>query len=115
MILYRSTLLRNYKPFDAIVLGSAADVLLAAGSNVFYKEKTEPLSETTNLVVFSGSFGRGDAMQLVKGQYYPKFLQPVVDRFKPRHITGFPGFTNMKQLNFFERFVFKDLPIGHMI
>ena len=90
-------------------------ILLSAGSYVFYKEKTEPLSETTNLVVFSGSFVRGDAMQLVKGQHYPKFLQPVVDRFKPCHITGFHGFTNMKQLNFFERLVFKDLPIGHTI
>ena len=97
------------------MLENAAYVLLAAGSSVFYKEKIEPLNKTTNLIVFRGPLGRGNTLQLVKGQHYPKSLQPVVGRFKPRHITVFHDFANMKQLNFFARFVFKDLLIGHTI
>jgi menaquinone-dependent protoporphyrinogen oxidase len=47
---------------------------------------------------------------LVKGQRYPKALQPIIDHIKPRDIAVFHGYINMNKMNFFEKFVFKKTP-----
>jgi len=102
---------KDLTPYDAFVLGSAAYMFRWRADMVsFLKKKQNLLAERPTWLFYSGPLGKGDPLQLVKGQRFPKSLQPVIDHIQPRDTAVFHGFLNMKKLNFFERFVFKKSP-----
>lgn len=102
-------------PYTAIVLGSASYIGRWRKEAVKFLESNEsPLSERPLWVFASGPTGEGDPVQLMQGWLYPKSLQPVIDRIKPREITAFHGAIDAKKLNFLERTAIKNVkaPIG---
>ena len=76
----------------------------------FLQKKQGLLAEKPTWLFYSGPLGKGEALELVKGQRCPKSLQPAIDHIQPRDMAVFHGFIDMKKLNFFERFAFKKSP-----
>ena len=103
--------IKNLKSYDAVILGSAAYMFQWRADAVsFLKKNQNLLAERPIWLFYSGPLGKGDALELVKGQRFPKPLKPVIDHIKPRDTAVFHGFINMDKLNFFERFAFKKSP-----
>jgi menaquinone-dependent protoporphyrinogen oxidase len=103
--------IKNLKSYDAVILGSAAYMFRWRSDAVsFLKKNQKLLAERPIWLFYSGPLGKGDALELVKGQRFPKPLKPVIDHIKPRDTAVFHGFINMDKLNFFERFAFKKSP-----
>ncbi len=102
---------KDLKPYNAFVLGSAAYMFRWRTDMVsFLKRRQNLLAERPTWLFYSGPLGKGNPLELVKGQRFPKSLQPVIDHIRPRDMVVFHGSINMNKLNFFERFVFKKSP-----
>lgn len=98
---------KDLKPYKAVILGSAAYMFRWRPEAVAFLKKNEKLlAQSPTWLFSSGPLGKGDPVQLLKGERFPKSLQPVIEAIKPRDIAVFHGFINMKKLNFFERFFF---------
>jgi menaquinone-dependent protoporphyrinogen oxidase len=106
---------KDLTSYTAVILGSAAYIgqwrkdaikLLKSG------EKT--LSSIPVWLFSSGPSGEGDPVELLKGWRYPKGLQPVIESIKPRDIAVFHGAVIREKLNFFEKWILKNVksPIG---
>ena len=99
---------RDLKPYNAVIMGTAAYMFRWRGDAVsFLRKNQKRLSELPLWLFSSGPLGKGDPVELLKGQRYPKSLQPLVEALKPRDVTVFHGSIDMKKLNYFERFFFK--------
>jgi menaquinone-dependent protoporphyrinogen oxidase len=102
-------------PYTAVVLGSASYIGRWRKEAVKFLESQEgPLSGRPLWIFSSGPTGEGDPVQLMQGWLYPKTLQPVLDRIKPREITAFHGAIDAGKLNFLERTAIKNVkaPLG---
>jgi menaquinone-dependent protoporphyrinogen oxidase len=55
----------------------------------------------------SGPTGEGDSVVLVEGRRFPKGLQSIADRIRPREIAVFHGAIDMKKLNIVEKWMIK--------
>jgi menaquinone-dependent protoporphyrinogen oxidase len=102
-------------PYTAVVLGSAAYIGRWRKEAVKFLETQEKLLSGRPVWIFcSGPTGEGDPVQMMQGWIYPKSLQPVIDRIKPRDITVFHGAIDAKKLNFLERTAIKNVkaPLG---
>jgi len=62
----------------------------------------------------SGPTGEGDPVALLQDWHFPKALQPIADRIRPRDIAVFHGAVNMKKLNLIEKWMLKNVkaPLG---
>ena len=99
---------KDLTPYKAVVLGSAVYMFRWRAEAVSFLKKTQKLlAERPTWLFSSGPLGKGDPVQLLKGQRFPKALQPIIDRIQPRDVAVFHGSIDMKKLNFFERFAFK--------
>lgn len=105
----------DLKPFQAVVLGSAVYMGQWRKEAVnFLKTNEKSLAERPVWLFSSGPMGKGDPVQLTKGWRFPKSQGPIIDRIRPRDIALFHGMLDMKKLNFFEKWVIKNVkaPIG---
>ena len=105
----------DLKPFQAVVLGSAVYMGQWRKQAVnFLKTNEKSLAERPVWLFSSGPMGKGDPVQLTKGWRFPKSQGPIIDRIRPRDIALFHGMLDMKKLNFFEKWVIKNVkaPIG---
>jgi menaquinone-dependent protoporphyrinogen oxidase len=99
---------KDLKPYQAVVLGSAAYMFRWRADAVsFLKKNKGLLVELPTWLFSSGPLGKGDPVELLKGQRFPKALEPFIEAIRPRDIAVFHGCIDMKKLNFFERFAFK--------
>ena len=73
----------------------------------FLKTNSNLLAEKPTWIFSSGPLGEDDPVELLKGERFPKSLQPVIDHIKPRDVAVFHGVIDMEKLNSFERFIFK--------
>jgi menaquinone-dependent protoporphyrinogen oxidase len=102
-------------PYRAVVLGSAVYIgrwrKEAAG---FLKANEKVLAEQLVWLFSSGPTGEGDPVELTKGWHFPKALQPIADRIRPRDIAVFHGVLNTKKLNLVEKWMIKNVkaPLG---
>jgi menaquinone-dependent protoporphyrinogen oxidase len=106
---------RNLKSYAAVVLGSAVYIGQWRKEAVkFLKNGEEVLSTLPVWLFSSGPAGEGDPGELVKGWRYPKGLQAVIERIRPRDIVIFHGALNREKMNFFESWIIKNVksPIG---
>jgi menaquinone-dependent protoporphyrinogen oxidase len=98
---------KDLEPYGTVIMGTAAYMFRWRGDAVsFLKKNQKKLATMPVWLFYSGPLGKGDPLELVKGQRYPKSLQPTIDAIKPRDIAVFHGHINMAKLNFFERFTF---------
>lgn len=102
-------------PYKAVVLGSAVYMFRWRKEAVaFLKTNEKLLAERPTWLFPSGPLGKGDPVQLLKGQRFPKALQPIIDRIRPRDVAVFHGMLDIKKLNFLEKFAIKNVksPFG---
>ena len=106
---------QDLTPYGAVVLGSAVYIGKWRKEAVkFLKENQEALAERPVWLFSSGPLGEGDPVELLDGWSLPTTLQPIADRIQPRDIAVFHGHLDPDKLNFFERWILKNIqsPIG---
>jgi menaquinone-dependent protoporphyrinogen oxidase len=104
--------LHSYK---AVVLGSAVYIgRWRKEAATFLKANEKVLAEQLVWLFSSGPTGEGNPVELTKGWHFPKALQPIADRIRPRDIAVFHGVINMKKLNLIERWMINNVkaPLG---
>ena len=96
------------EPYGAVIIGTAAYMFRWRSEAVsFLKNNENVLSNMPVWIFSSGPLGKGDPVELSRGQLYPRALQPLISRIKPRDVAVFHGSLDMAKLNFFERFMFR--------
>ena len=105
----------DLSPYTAVVLGSAMYIgrWRKEASN-FLKDNEQALAERPLWIFSSGPTGEGDPVELSDGWIFPKGLQDIADRIKPREITIFHGNVDMDKLGFLEKRMIKGVkaPVG---
>lgn len=102
-------------PYRAVVLGSAFYVgRWRKEATKFLKANEQALTERPVWLFSSGPTGEGNAMELAAGWHFPRGLQRIADRIKPRDIAIFHGAMELEKLNFFEKWIIKKVkaPVG---
>ncbi|MFQ6009052.1 MAG: flavodoxin domain-containing protein, partial [Candidatus Zixiibacteriota bacterium] len=101
--------------YKAVILGSTVYIGKWRKEAVkFLRANETVLAEKLVWLFSSGPTGEGDPVELVKGWRFPKALQPIADRIRPRDIAVFHGNVDMKKLNFIEKWMIKNVkaPVG---
>lgn len=102
-------------PYRAVVLGSAMYVgRWQKEASRFLEHNEKALAERPVWIFSSGPTGEGDPVELSSGWIFPKGLQPIADRIKPRDITIFHGSLDITKLGFLEKQMIKGVkaPVG---
>ena len=105
----------DLSPYQAVVLGSAVYIGKWRKEAVkFLKANEKALAERQVWLFSSGPTGEGDAVELGEGWRFPKSLQPIADRIRPRDIAVFHGALDVGKLNLIERWMIKNVkaPLG---
>lgn len=98
----------DLSPYNAVVLGSAMYIgRWQKEASKFLERNEKALAERAVWIFSSGPTGEGDPVELSSGWIFPKGLQPIADRIKPREITIFHGYVDMEKLGFLERRMIK--------
>jgi menaquinone-dependent protoporphyrinogen oxidase len=101
--------------YKAVVLGSAVYIggwrREAAG---FLKSNEKALAKMPVWLFSSGPTGEGDISTLLQGWRFPKALQLMADRIKPRDMVIFRGALDEDKLGFVEKWMVKNVkaPFG---
>lgn len=101
--------------YGAVVLGSAVYIGGWRKAAVkFLKANEKALAEKPLWLFSSGPTGRGDPLELVKGWRFPKALQHIADRVRPREIVVFQGAAFPEKLGAIGRWMMKNVkaPLG---
>jgi len=94
--------------YRAIVLGSAVYIgRWRKEAAKFLKANEAVLAEQLVWLFSSGPTGEGDPVELTNGWHFPKALQPIADRIRPRDIAVFHGAIELKKLNFIEKWMIR--------
>ena len=102
-------------PYNAVVLGSAVYIgRWRKEAATFLKANEKVLAERPVWLFSSGPTGEGDPVALTQDWHFPKALQPIADRIRPRDIAVFHGTLNIKKLNPVEKWMIKNVkaPLG---
>lgn len=105
----------DLSPYKAVILGSAMYVGRWQKEAARFLENNEKaLAERPVWIFSSGPTGEGDPVELSSGWIFPKGLQPIADRIKPRDITIFHGSLDIAKLGFLEKQMIKGVkaPVG---
>jgi len=101
--------------YQAVVLGSAVYIGgWRKGAAKFLRTNEKALAERPLWLFSSGPTGQGDPVELVKGWRFPKALQHIADRVKPRDIVLFQGAVFAEKLSAIGRWMIKNVkaPVG---
>jgi menaquinone-dependent protoporphyrinogen oxidase len=101
--------------YDALIIGSAVYIGQWRKEAANYLKNNEARISGKPLWLFStGPTGEGDPVELMKGWRYPKKLEPVINRLKPRDIAVFGGVAKESDLNFLFKFMLNRVkaPLG---
>lgn len=109
----RADRIKDLSPYNAIVLGSAVYIGRWRKEAVkFLKNYEKALSRRMVWLFSSGPTGEGDPVELAEGWGFPKALQPIADRIRPRDIAIFHGAIELKKLNPLYRWMLKRVESG---
>ncbi len=106
---------RELHSYRAVVLGSAVYIgRWNKEAATFLKANEKVLAEQLVWLFSSGPTGEGNPVELTQGWHFPKALQPIADRIRPRDIAVFHGAINMKKLNLIEKWMINKVkaPLG---
>lgn len=97
-------------PYKAIVLGSAVYIgKWRKDASAFLKANEAALAEKQVWLFSSGPTGKGTPDDLLKGWRFPKALQPVAERIRPRDMVIFHGDVNSEKLSGVEKWMIKNV------
>jgi menaquinone-dependent protoporphyrinogen oxidase len=102
-------------PYGAVVLGSAVYIGgWRKQAARFLKTNEKALADKMVWLFSSGPTGKGDPIELVKGWRFPKALQHIADRVKPKDIVLFQGAAFTEKLSPIGRWLMKKVkaPLG---
>ncbi len=100
---------KDLAPYQAVVLGSALYMGRWRKEAANFLQHNEKALTAKQVWLFgSGPLGEGDPVELAKGWGFPKGLQAVADRIRPRDNTLFHGAVDLQKLNPLERWMFKN-------
>jgi menaquinone-dependent protoporphyrinogen oxidase len=100
------SIVKDLAPYSKIILGSSVYIGLWNKKVVHFLKKNIKSLETLPVWLFiCGPTGNGNPIERMNGWFYPKFLQPVIERIHPRDITCFGGKLVLKRLNPFEKWI----------
>ena len=102
-------------PYKAVVLGSGVYIgQWRKEAATFLKANEKALAERPVWLFSSGPTGEGDPVELTDGWRFPRPLQPIADRIRPRDVAVFHGVVDREKLNLIERWVIKNVnaPLG---
>ena len=92
--------------YKAVILGSAVYIgAWRKGAARYLQANEKALAGRPVWLFSSGPTEEGDVDELLKGWQFPKKLQPVADRIKPRQIVNFHGSLNREKLNALEKWM----------
>jgi menaquinone-dependent protoporphyrinogen oxidase len=96
--------------YDAVVLGSAVYIgQWRKQAARFLKENEAALAQRPVWLFSSGPTGEGDPVERVEGWRFPKGLQDVADRIRPRETMLFGGLVDPEKLNPIERWMLRNV------
>lgn len=97
-------------PYSKIILGSSIYIGLWHKKAVCFLKKNIKLLEKLHVWFFiCGPTGPGNPIKQMDSYFYPKSLQPLIERIHPCGITCFGGKLVMKTLNPFEKWIIKNV------
>jgi menaquinone-dependent protoporphyrinogen oxidase len=102
-------------PYQAVILGSAVYIGgWRKQAARFLKANEKALAEKMVWLFSSGPTGQGDPVELVQGWRFPKGLQHIADRVKPRDIVLFQGAAFPEKMSAIGRWMMKKVkaPLG---
>lgn len=103
-------LVSDLSRYQAFVVGSAVYIGKWRKEAVrFLKANQKKLSGMPVWLFSSGPTGEGDPVELLMGWRFPRAIQPIVDRIKPRGIRVFHGDVNVSKLNSIEKSIIKNV------
>ncbi len=101
---------KDLSPYKAIVLGSAVYIgKWRKDASAFLKANEAALAEKPVWLFSSGPTGKGTPDDLLKGWRFPKALQPVAERIRPRDMVIFHGDVNSEKLSGVEKWMVKNV------
>lgn len=99
-------IVNDLTPYNKIILGSSVYIGLWHKNAVhFLKKNIEILEKLPVWLFICGPTGSGNPIEQMDGWFYPKSLQPIIERIHPRAITCFGGKLVLKTLNPFEKWI----------
>jgi menaquinone-dependent protoporphyrinogen oxidase len=102
-------------PYVAVVLGSAVYIgQWRKEAARFLRANEKALSERPLWLFSSGPTGEGEVAALLQGWRFPKGLQPIADRIRPRDIAIFHGALDARKMGPLEKWMIKNVkaPLG---
>jgi menaquinone-dependent protoporphyrinogen oxidase len=107
---------RDLTPYRAVILGSALYIGKWQKEAVQFMQANEKVLAGRPVWLFSsGPTGKGDPVELLKGERLPVALQPLADRIHPRDVAVFHGNIDPDRVNFIEKWAVQKLvkaPMG---
>jgi menaquinone-dependent protoporphyrinogen oxidase len=106
---------RDLSPYRAVVLGSATYMFKWRKEAAhFLKKHEKALAERPVWLFSSGPLSEGDPVEQLEGWRFPKDLQAVADRIRPRDIAVFHGALDLNKLNPVEKWMMEKFgsPVG---
>ncbi|HCS36921.1 MAG: hypothetical protein CVV48_09825 [Spirochaetae bacterium HGW-Spirochaetae-4] len=101
-------IVKDIAPYDTVILGSSVYIGLWHRSAVrFLKTHGESLEKLPVWIFICGPTGKGNPIDQMEGWFYPKSLQPIMERIHPQDITCFGGRLSLGTLNPFEKWIIK--------
>jgi len=92
--------------YKAVLLGSAVYIgQWRREASGFLKSHEKVMAGMPVWLFSSGPTGKGDPAELVQGWHFPKALQPIADRIRPRDIALFHGALEINKLGFIEKWM----------
>lgn len=97
---------KDLDSYKAVILGSAVYIgQWRREASGFLKANEKALAGMPVWLFSSGPTGTGDIAELLQGWRFPKALQPIADRIRPRDITSFRGSLDINRLGFVEKWM----------
>ncbi len=97
---------RDLASYQAVVLGSAVYIgQWRREASGFLKSNEKILARMPVWLFSSGPTGQGDPIALLQGWRFPKALQPIADRIRPREVSVFHGALDVNKLGFIEKWM----------
>lgn len=92
--------------YSTVILGSSVYIGFWHKKIVhFLKKNIESLEKLPVWIFVCGPTGFGNPVEQIDGWFYPKSLQPIIERIHPCGITCFGGKLVLKTLNLFEKWI----------
>jgi len=102
----------DVRAYKAVVLGSAVYIgRWRKQAAAFLKANEKALAERPVWLFSTGPTGEGDPVALTQGWRFPKGLQPIADRIRPRDIALFHGSANVDKMNPIEKWMLKNVKV----